>query len=33
MHGKIELFSIDKLVFMLAHIGKHIDVIVTDKAV
>lgn len=30
--GKIGLFSIDKLVLMLAHIGKHIDVIISDKA-
>ncbi len=29
--GKIGLFSIDKLVLVLARIGKHVDVIVSDK--
>lgn len=30
--GKIDACSIDKLVNMLAHIGKHVDVIVSERA-
>lgn len=30
--GKIELFTVDKLINMLAHVGRQVSVQVTDKA-